>query len=85
MIEKCNFKWKIKEDMYIPPSRSDVPEKDQIKIKNKGVYCSLTGVTGSKCNGEENCVVFQTYKVLVLLSTDYCQRIEDMRKGMIEK
>lgn len=57
--------------MYLPPSRSDVPEKDQVKLKNKGVYCCLTGLTGLKCEGEENCVVFQTYKALALLAADY--------------
>ena len=78
MIEKCNFKRTLKEDIC-----SDLI-KTRVLIK-KGVYCRLSGINQSDCKGEENCVVFQTYKLLTLIATDYCQRIEDVRKNLIEK
>jgi len=71
MIENCNFK-----------------HKDAMG----NIVCVVGNINHKKdpfyyyeCDGEENCVVFQTYKVLSLLSTDYCQRIEDIRKTLIEK
>jgi len=56
MIEECNFKRKIKEDIH-----SELLETETKVLIKKGVYCRLSGLLGSDCAGEENCILFQLY------------------------
>lgn len=57
MIEECNFKRKVKEDIH-----SDLLETE-ILIK-KGVYCRLSGINQSDCKGEEKCILYQLYRFI---------------------
>ncbi len=53
MIEECNFKYNHEE------MRAD-PYANNLKYTG----CVLSGKQNYECPGEENCITFQTYKLL---------------------